>query len=333
MAGNNLPQCVVLSGDETLLVNEAADKFKTAATKQGCNERKHMVMDARGDWSLLLAEAQNVSLFGDLRLLEISLPTGKPGKNGGQALTKLAEMSANGQLSDLFILIRLPALDKTTRQSKWVKALQQCSNWQEIPNISRAKLPVWVKQRLQAQQQQADDTTISWLSDKVEGNLLAAFQEIQKLALIYPAGQLSLEQVQAAVLNVARYNPYDLRDAMLQGEVKRALNILAGLQAEGEALTLVLWAIGEEVRILNRLAWAGASYDHTARKLRVFGQREKTLRTALNRTTRGFWVTTLRQAHEIDRLIKGVPTETSLNNAWDELARLIIRVASTINGD
>src|SRR5699024_8035396 len=123
-----------------------------------------------------------------------------------------------------------------------------------------------------------------------------------------------------------------LRDAMLQGETKRALGILSGLHAEGEALTLVLWAISEEIRILNRLAWAGQSYDSTARKLRVFGQREKTLRTALNHGTRGFWLMALRQAHEIDRLIKGVPSKNSLNNAWDEMARLIIRVSSTIQG-
>ncbi len=328
-----LSACTVLTGDEILLLSEAADLIKQQATELGCTEKTHLVMDARSDWAQALAAAQNVSLFGDLRLLEISLPTGKPGKTGASSLENLASMSASGQLSDLFILIRLPSLDRTTKQSKWVKELQKHADWREIPNINRHNLPNWVQQRLNKQQQSTDATGINWLCDKVEGNLLAAHQEIQKLGLLYSAGDLSLEQIQAAVLNVARYNPYDLRDAMLQGESKRALNILAGLQAEGEALPLVLWSISEEIRILNRLAWAGQSYDATARKLRIFGLREKILRTALNRTTRGFWITALRHAHEIDRLIKGVPVENSLNNAWDEMARLIIKVASTINGD
>lgn len=329
---NALQVCTVLTGDEILLISEAADRIKQLATELGCNERSHLVMDARSDWTSLLAESQNVSLFGDLKLLEISLPTGKPGKAGAAALEKLVTLLADGKISDLYILIRLPALDRTTKQSKWVKLLQKHSDWQEIPSINRHALPQWIKQRLALQQQQADDNTVSWLSDKVEGNLLAAHQEILKLGLIFPNGLLSLEQVQSAVLNVARYNPYDLRDAMLQGETKRALSILTGLRAEGEALTLVLWAIGEEIRILNRLAWAGHNYDSTARKLRVFGLREKILRNALNHSTRGFWITALRQAHEIDRLIKGVPSKNSLNNAWDEMARLIIRVSSTIQG-
>lgn len=333
MSNNHaLQPCTVLVGDEILLLSEAADRFKQRATELGCNERTHMVMDARSDWAALLAESQNVSLFGDLRLLEISLPTGKPGKTGALALEKLVNMAAQNKLSDLFILIRLPALDRTTKQSKWAKALQSHADWHDIPSVSRQALPRWIAQRLSQQNQQANDISIAWLSDKVEGNLLAAHQELQKLALIYPAGELSLEQIQSAVLNVARYNPYDLRDAMLQGETKRALGVLSGLRAEGEALTLVLWAISEEIRILNRLAWAGQKYDSTARKLRVFGQREKTLRKALNHSTRGFWITALRQAHEIDRLIKGVPSTNSLNNAWDEMARLIIRVSSTIQG-
>lgn len=325
-----LQRCTVLAGDEILLVGEAADKLKARATEAGCNERSHWVMDARSDWAALVAESQNTSLFGDLRFLEISLPTGKPGKAGADAIEKLATMSAQGKLDDLYILIRLPTLDRTSKQSKWAKALHKNSDWHEIQSINRNTLPAWIKQRLNNQNQKADENAISWLAEKVEGNLLAAHQEIQKLGLIYPTGELSLDQIQSAVLNVARYNPYDLRDAMLQGETKRALGILSGLRAEGEALTLVLWAISEEIRILNRLAWAGQAYDSTARRLRVFGQRERTLRQALNHGTRSFWINALRQAHDIDRLIKGVPSKNSLNNAWDEMARLIIRVSGII---
>lgn len=156
-----LQPCTVLAGDEILLLSEAADRFKQKTTELGCNERIHMVMDARSDWNALLAESQNVSLFGDLKLLEVSLPTGKPGKTGALALEKLTIMSAEGKLSDLFILIRLPALDRITKQSKWVKALQKNSDWHEIPSINRAALPKWIAERLQRQNQQTDDITIS----------------------------------------------------------------------------------------------------------------------------------------------------------------------------
>lgn len=332
-AAPKLAAFTVLAGDEILLVSEASDQIKNQATVLGCSERNHMVMDARSDWNALLAQAQNVSLFGDLRFLEISLPTGKPGKAGASTLEKLAELSGSGTLDDLYILLRLPSLDRTTKQSKWVKTIQKHAHWQDIANINRQQLPAWIKQRLAQQQQSCDQEAVIWLSEKIEGNLLAAHQEIQKLGLIYPSGELSLEQIQAAVLNVARYNPYDLRDAMLQGETRRALNILAGLQAEGESLVLVLWAISEEIRILNRLAWAGPNYDSTARKLRVFGVRANILRQALNHATKGYWITALRQAHEIDRIIKGVPSDTSLNDAWEQIARLVLRIANTMNGD
>lgn len=326
-SGRVLPACTVLAGDEILLLTEVADAYRAAATRQGCSERTHLVMDARSDWSLALASAQNTSLFGDLRMLEISLPTGKPGKTGSDTLQRLADLSAQDQLPDLRILIRLPALDRATQQSKWAQALKQHATWLDIPTIARADLSTWIAARLARQQQSTDAETLAWLSEKVEGNLLAAHQEIQKLALLHPAGQLALEQVQAAVLNVARYNLYDLRDAMLAGQADRALTVLNGLRAEGEALPLVLWAIGEEIRILNRIN-GSANPDAALRTHRVFGQRERLVRQALRRVPARAWPPALRHAQEIDSLIKGIPVDGLLHDPWDELARLTLRVAT-----
>ncbi|MBV2182782.1 MAG: DNA polymerase III subunit delta [Castellaniella sp.] len=327
-SGHALSPCTVLSGDEILLVTEVADAYRAAAIRQGCGERTHLVMDARSDWSTALATARNTSLFGDLRMLEISLPTGKPGKSGSDALQALASMAGDGSLPDVRILIRLPLLDKATQQGKWVLALRNNATWLDVPTVQRATLPGWIAGRLGRQQHTADAETLAWLTDKVEGNLLAAHQEIQKLALLYPAGPLSLDQVQAAVLNVARYNLYDLRDAMLAGQADRALTVLSGLRGEGEALLLVLWAVGEEIRILARLS-AGTDHglDAALRAQRIFGTRERLIRQALHRVPASAWPAAVRHAHEIDCLIKGIPVDGRLRDPWDELARLVLRVA------
>ena len=324
-----LPGCTVLSGDEILLLTEAADAFRAAATRLGCVERTHLVMDARSDWGSALAASQNSSLFGDLRLLEISLPTGKPGKTGADTLQKLVTMAGDGDLPDVRILIRLPQLDRATQQAKWAQTLKARATWTDIPTIPRTALPDWIASRLQRQQHSADAETLAWLADKGEGHLLAAHQELQKLALLHPAGPLSLEQVQAAVLNVARYNLYDLRDAMLLGQADRALTVLNGLRAEGEALLLVLWAVGEEIRILARLApHTHSGLDAALRAQRLFGARERLARQALSRVPAAAWAPALRHAHEIDRIIKGIPTDGRLQDPWDELARLVMRIAT-----
>jgi len=324
-----LPACCVLAGEEILLLTETVDAFRASATRLGCTERSHWVMDARSDWSPVLAAARNTSLFGDLRLLEISLPGGKPGKTGAEALVGLAAMAADGHLPDVRLLIQLPALDRATQQSKWATTLRQQARWIDIPSIARDDLPGWIDDRLHRQEQSTDPETLAWLADKVEGNLLAAHQEIQKLALIYPPGALSTEQVQSAVLNVARYNLYDLRDAMLLGQADRASTVLEGLRAEGEALLLVLWAVGEEIRILGRLCDLGtAGLEAGLRANRLFGAREKLARQALRRIPPAVWPLALRHVHEIDRMIKGVPVAGRLGDPWDELARLVMRMAT-----
>jgi len=317
----------LLASDETLLMNEAADALRSAAASAGFTQRTSLVLDSHSDWSAVLAASRTVSLFGDMTLLDLKLPTGKPGKNGADALIQLAQLIQNGSLAQTCVLLLLPRLDKTTRSSKWCSALLQAATLVEIPSITRTALAQWIGQRLARQNQQLDNDSLEWMADKVEGNLLAAHQEIMKLALLYPEGAISFEALEQAVMEVARYDLNALRTAMLQGQPRRALHVLDGLKAEGQALPLVLWAVSEELRALSRLAHSPHNAAALMRQLRVFGAREALLKQALQRTSATLWDNALLHAHDIDRLIKGIPTQGRLTDAWSELSRLIARIA------
>lgn len=328
---NQLGNLFVVSGDEPLLVIETTDTLREAARKAGYGDRITLIMDARSDWSELDAALQNVSLFGDLRLVSLSLPSGKPGKTGSEALQRLAALQTTGGLADTMVIITLPKLDKATRTAKWAQQLFEAACTLEPRSVDRHALPQWIGQRLARQGQRLGRNELEWMADKVEGNLLAAHQEILKLGLLFPEGELSAAQVQQAVLDVARYDVFSLREAMLNGQARRALTILRGLQAEGEALPLVFWATGEEIRVLSRLATCKVSgLDLTAemKRQRIFGAREQGIHRTLNRIPTTQWPALLQHAHDIDRLIKGLKTQGRLGDAWEELGRLVVRVAS-----
>jgi len=319
----------VVTGDESLLVIEALDALRTAAAAQGYTERTRLILDARSDWSAVLGATQNVSLFGDRKLLDLSLPSGKPGKTGGETLEALAARLRNGELPDTVVALSLPRLDRATRSAKWASALFDAAVLVEVPSIDRSALPRWIGQRLARQGQELDADTLAWMSDKVEGNLLAAFQEIQKLGLLYPPGRIAADDVRRAVLDVARYDVFDLRDAMLAGQSSRALTILQGLRGEGEALPLLLWAVGDEIRLLARLAALQTARGDLAgemRRNRVFGSREQGLRRTLARVPSGAWRAAVQHAHDVDRLVKGLKVPGLLDDPWEELARLILRI-------
>ena len=320
-----LDSLYIVSGDEPLLVIETVDALRAGAVRAGYGERISLILDARSDWSAVIAATQNVSLFGDRRLVDVAVPTGKPGKLGGDTLLKLSGMVQSGTLADTMVIITLPRLDKTTRNTKWCQGLEQAGTWVEISSVDRAQLPRWIGQRLARQEQQLDTGTLEWMADKVEGNLLAAFQEVQKLALLYPKGKISATDVERAVLNVARYDVFGLRDAMLSGNAAKALTVLAGLRAEGEALPLVLWAIGEEVRVLARLSAtqaAGQDLQAEMRRQRIFGPREHLVRQTLNRIPAQTWPAAVQHAHDIDRLIKGLKVPGRLT---DQIGRASCR--------
>ena len=232
-----------LHGDEPLLLQEAADAIRAAARAQGYTERTvHTVAGAHFDWSEVLAAGSSLSLFADRQIVEVRIPTGKPGKDGSAAIQQLvAQAQGNDATLTLFML---PRLDFATRKGAWFGALEGGGVVVQLEAVERAALPQWIAQRLQQQGQhvaagEEGQRTLQFFADRVEGNLLAAHQEIQKLGLLYPQGELSWAQVESAVLNVARYDVFKLSEAVLSGQVARVQRMLDGLQAEGEAEVLV----------------------------------------------------------------------------------------------
>lgn len=330
--GTSLTALYVVTGDDPLLTIEAVDALRAVARSAQYIDRTSFVMDARSDWSSLGVAASSGSLFGDKQLLEISLPTGKPGKQGADALISLAGRCKGQSDPEVLTIVSLPRLDKATRESKWATALLSAGTTIETASIERAQLPDWIAKRLARQSQQVDPDTLQWLADKVEGNLLAAHQEILKLGLLYDPGKLTYEQVEQAVMNVARYDVFGLRDAMLAGDVPRMVRMMAGLRAEGEALPLVLWAVGEEIRTLARVSQAslsGQDMSSVLRSQRIFGQHERLARQALSRVAARSWPAAVQHAHEVDRLIKGLHVNGKLQDPWEEMTRLAMRVAVT----
>ena len=279
-----------LHGDEALLVQEAADVIRATARAQGYTERSvHVVSGAHFDWSEVLAAGGSLSLFADRQMLEIRIPTGKPGKEGSPMIQQLAQ-SAEGNDSTLTLFI-LPKLDNATKKGAWFGALDQFGVTLQVESVERAQLPQWIAQRLKLQNQsvaagQEGQACLQFFADRVEGNLLAAHQEIQKLGLLYPEGELSLEQVESAVLNVARYDVFKLSEAVLAGQIPRVQRMLDGLQAEGEAAVLVHYTLAEDIRALKRVKDAiaeGKPMPMALREQRIWGVREKMFERVLPR--------------------------------------------------
>ncbi len=321
-------------GDDALLVQEACDAIRRAARAEGHAERTvHTVSGAHFDWSEVLAAGGSMSLFADKQILEVRIPTGKPGKDGAQALQELAE-SAQGNDSTLTLVI-LPRADKVMRATAWFAALEASGAMVQVDTIERAALPPWIAQRMQRQGQrvqpgEAGERTLSFFADRVEGNLLAAHQEVEKLALLYPPGELTYEQVEMAVSNVARYDAFKLGEAMLAGQSQRVQRMLDGLQAEGEAAVRVHFAIAEEIRSLKHVhdaLAAGRPLPLALRENRVWGLRERLYERALARLSGVALENHLYAAHQVDGIVKGLQVRGWPADAWQALHRLAQQVA------
>ncbi|NBR29007.1 MAG: DNA polymerase III subunit delta, partial [Betaproteobacteria bacterium] len=263
-------------GDEPLLVIEAADRIRACAREQGYAEREVLIAEQHFDWSRLRLSGVSQSLFASLRILELRVPSGKPGVDGGKALQ---EFSANLP-PDTVTLIEMGEIDWRSRKSAWFLALESAGTMVEAAAVKRDRLPTWIAGRLRMQQQSADEATLEFIAGKVEGNLLAAFQEVQKLGLLFPAGPLSFEQVKDAVLDVARFDVFDLGEVVLSGDAARLARTLDGLDGEGVAPPLVLWAMSEEIRVAGRVLAAmenGLPLQQALRDLRIWGPRQNLL--------------------------------------------------------
>jgi DNA polymerase-3 subunit delta len=324
-----------LHGDEALLVQEAADVIRATARAQGYTERSvHVVSGAHFDWSEVLAAGGSLSLFADRQMLEVRIPTGKPGKEGSPMIQQLAQ-SAEGNDSTLTLFI-LPKLDNATKKGAWFGALDQFGVTLQVESVERAQLPQWIAQRLKLQNQsvaagQEGQACLQFFADRVEGNLLAAHQEIQKLGLLYPEGELSLEQVESAVLNVARYDVFKLSEAVLAGQIPRVQRMLDGLQAEGEAAVLVHYTLAEDIRALKRVKDAiaeGRPMPMALREQRIWGAREKQFERVLPKLSASRLAQLLQNAHQVEGIVKGLKVADWPTDPWQALHRLALRVAS-----
>jgi len=326
--GQPLPPVFVVASDEPLLSLEAQDAIRASARKQGYTERDVLQADGRFDWSRLTEAAGGLSLFADKKIVEIRLPGGKPGLPGAAALEAHAARAADGVLT----IVALPRLDRRAKEARWVAALERAGVLVEIDAIDRTRLPQWIGERLARQQQRAGSEALDFVAERVEGNLLAAHQEIAKLGLLYPAGELTLAQVADSVLNVARYDVFQLPLAMEGGDAARVRKTMAGLEAEGEAVPLVLWAIAEELRTLLRVKTqvrSGRPFSMVARENRLWGPRERLVERLLPRLSEAALAAGLERAAQIDRLAKGLRAPGSDSDAWLELTDLALSVAAT----
>ncbi len=329
--GKGLRPLYTIHGDEPLLAQEAGDAIRAAARAAGYSERQvFTVSGAHFDWSSVIGAAQEMSLFADRKLIEIRIPNGKPGKDGAEALQRYCERLGE----EVLTLVQLPRLDGQQVKSAWFAALDQAGVTLRVEPVERKALPAWIVQRMAAhgQRVQAGDAgqqTLAFFADRVEGNLLAAHQELQKLALLYPPGELSFEQVEAAVLNVARYDVFKLGEAVLSGQVARALRMLDGLRAEGEAPVLVHWTLAEDIRALRRVRAAvdaGKPLPMAMSEARVWGVKQRLVEHAVPQLADHELAHLVEAASVCDGIVKGLRHPEWPVDAWAALQRLALMV-------
>jgi DNA polymerase-3 subunit delta len=312
-----LANLYTIVGDEPLLALEAGDRLRAAAREQGYTERSLLVVESGFEWGSLGAAGASLSLFSERRLIELRIPNGKPGTAGAQAI-----IDYSGNLApDTITVVHLPAMDWRAVQAEWFQALEHAGSVVEARLVERNRLPRWLAGRMEANGQRTDDETLQFIADRVEGNLLAAWQEVQKLSLLFPAGTLEAAAVRKAVLDVARFDIDDASAALVAGDGAHFVRILDHLQAEGVGLPLVLWAVTNDLRgayMLGRALDRGVPLAGALKDARIFGPRRNTMERAARRWSAAQLREALVRSAQIDRTIKGL----GRGDAWDELRDL-----------
>ncbi len=312
----------VLIGDEPLAQSECLDAIRKAARQAGADERTNFIVERGFNWQSIQQFGQALSLFSSLRMLEVHVPNGKPGVDGGKALTALAKDT----IPDTTTIVVLPELARETKKSVWFSALQNTAVCIALNGINPAQLPQWIAKRLALQNQSADPASLAFMAHQVEGNLLAAHQEIQKLGLLFPEGELSTDEISAAVLNVSRYNAFQLGEAVLAGNTERTARILQGLKDEGEqpvaVMNPLIWVLRPLVRVKHAQT-NGENMNSAMMAARIYGDRQQLTKKALSRLSLRQLEAALQKLCDIDRISKGV----KLGDAWLELSRLCFGLA------
>lgn len=317
-----LGRIYLISGDEPLLVNEAADAVRAKARAEGFTERELHVTERGFDWQSLVANSRAMSLFAERKIIEIRMTNPTPGEQGA---TAIAELAADPS-PDTLVLVITGKLDGRTLNSRWVSAIDKHGVVVQIWPLDLARLPGWIRDRLAKHQLKADPQAAQLLAERVEGNLLAAHQEVEKLALLLPPGEVTAETIMDAVADSARFDVLQLGEAAMRGQTVRALRILECLKGEGVEPTLLLWALNKDLQWMARaqaLMRAGQSADSAMNALYVWRPRQAAMKQALQRLSAPALRGLLLDAEKIDRTIKGVIR----TNPWVEFEGLVARFA------
>lgn len=312
----------VLTGDEPLAQRECLDAIRAAARAQGFDERTSLTVERYFNWQQVQTYGQSIALFSSRRLLEINIPSGKPGVDGGKALQALASKA----IPDTSVVVILPTLEREAKNSAWFTALEKQAVTLILNEVDAVNLPQWIADRLARQGQHTGAETLDFLAHQVEGNLLAANQEVQKLGLLYPKGKLTDEVVRGAVLNVSRYDAFQLGEAVLAGDTARTVRILQGLQDEGEnavaVMSPLMWALRPLIRI-KQAEMRGENIMNAMSNARIYGDRQSLVKRALARLSLRQLEAALQKLADIDKTAKGV----MLGDAWLEISRLCFGLA------
>jgi len=321
---NKLSAIYLLSGDEPLQIGEAADQVRAAAKNAGYLERELFQVDSGFDWDSFRQAADSLSLFSEQRLIDLRMPSGKPGREGSKALQ---DYCANPPV-DTILLISTGKLAASAQKSVWYKALEKLATVIQVWPLEGGVLIHWLQKRMASRGLQCDQAGLRLLAERVEGNLLAAAQEIDKLYVLHGEGKIDSDMILDAVANSARFNVFTLTDAVLAGKVKRVGTIMSGLRQEAVAPPVILWALAREARILYQLAWLKERkqpLEPVYRKERVWDQRKTLLGQAAQRLTTEALQSVIKQGARADRMIKG----QERGDAWDELMQMAVALSGT----
>lgn len=313
----------VIAGEELLVVLEAADAIRAAARRAGFTDREVFNPERGFDWAEFAAAGASLSLFATKRIIELRLPTGKPGDAGGKALQAYAAAPPE----DTILLVTCGKLDGTTRKAKWLGALERAGVWLEAWPVDARRLPVWIQQRMGARGMRPTPDAVRLLAERCEGNLLAASQEVEKLLLLNGPGAVTVDAIHEAVVDSARFDLFGLVDTALEGDAGRALRMLEGLRGEGTEPVLIAWGLVREVRSLAAMAWAiWAGQPQSKVLASVWQKRRPLVAKALARADSRQWRRLLQQAARCELVVKG----QLAGRPWDELLILTAGLAGRL---
>ena len=313
----------LVSGDEPLLVNEAADAIRARARSQGFTERELHVVERGFSWDELIAGSRLMSLFAERKIIEIRMTNPTPGEQGADAIIELISQPS----PDNLVLIITGKMDGRVQSSRWVSAIEKHGVVVQIWPLELARLPAWIRERLAKQNLKADADAATLLAERVEGNLLAAHQEVEKLALLLPPGPVTADTIVEAVADSARFDVLQLGDAAMRGQTARALRVLEGLRGEDVEPPIVLWALNKDLQWIARCQYLmrrGQSADSAMNALYVWRNRQPAMKQALARLRPATVRELLLSAERADRMIKGVILRC---DPWLEFERLVAGLA------